>query len=729
MRPPRTGFPPQAHQARSARRNTTARAWSHPALVAGGIFLVALLWRLGYLARLDASVLARSLVSDSEIYWFWAGFLREHGWLGQNPFYMGPLYPYSLAFLRSILGDSVPAILLVQAIFGAASCALLGDTVRRVSGPGLGLVVGLWAAFYESAVFMDGLVLMESQLFVLEALLLWMIALRPPAERRLATVFAIGLLLGLLAAGRASSLLLVPVTLAFFVHPAGGPAPRAGGGGRRLWGRAAALLAGVLVVAAPIALRNRALGREWIPFTYNGGLNLYIGNSPQANGTFIVVTGTQVVATGSRPEGVGIDGREYIRLTTGRDLTPAESSGWWTDRALEWMRAHPGAALELAARRLAMMWNHVEYPQVESLDEFREVAGPLGIPWAGSFAVLGPFALVGLYVVAGRRRGGWVGAYAAAYAGAMTLAILPFFVTDRYRHHLVPAALVLAGIGLAELVAAARRREAPTLRALALAFVAALVVVNLPVPRLSDAKREWGLAADLGARSLEKNQPAAALRAFERALAIERAGRLPAVTTGAGDTHALERASLYTNYALALEQAGRADEAHGWLVRARALAPDNAQVLTALAANEMRRGNLGAADSLYKSMRGAVQGGNAGEFGQGMIAARQGRLAEAAAHFTAATRLDPTNHAAWGALVRLELQAGRAAAAESLLDVASRAGWGDDAALLHRALARAAQRDLDGARQLRARVPAAAIAADPVLRDIDTMLDRMLELH
>ena len=722
-RPPRTGFPASAYKPHRDNGNSgSARpAWAGtrgPLLLAALVFLVALFWRLGYLARLDASVLARSLVVDSEIYWFWAGFLREHGWWGQNPFYMGPLYPYSLAFLRGVLGDSIPAVLVVQSAFGAAACALLADTARRVtSSAGIGLAIGLWAAFYEMAVFMDGLVLMESQLFVLEALLLWWIALRPPGERRTLTLFAIGVLLGLLAAGRASSLLLVPVALVLFARP-------------RPVLRTLALVAGVVLVIAPIAIRNRAIGGEWIPLTYNGGLNLYVGNSPQANGTFVLVTGTQAVTTGSKPEGVGIDGREYIRVTTGRDLSPAQSSRWWSDRAIEWMREHPGQAVGLTMRRLAMLWNRTEYPQVENLDEFRHVAGPVGLPFVGSFAVLGPLALCGLFLVVARRRGGWTGAFAAGYVVAMTLAILPFFVTDRYRHHLVPAAFVLAAIALGELVAALRRsdrdrvRDRGALGTLAVVALVALGLTNLPVPRLSDAKREWGLAADLGTRALEKNRPAEAIAAFERALALERSGRVPAVT-GASDTRALEQASVYTNYALALERVGRSDEARAWLLRARALAPDHAQVLEALAANETRRGNLAAADSLYRTMRGTVKGGDAGSFGQGMIAAQQGRLAEAAAHFREAVRLDPSNGAAWGALVRLELQAGRLAAADSLLDVASRAGWSDDAARLHQALVRAARGDLAGARALRAEVPAATIAADPVLRDIDAMLARL----
>jgi tetratricopeptide (TPR) repeat protein len=401
------------------------------------------------------------------------------------------------------------------------------------------------------------------------------------------------------------------------------------------------------------------------------------------------------------------------------------------------MREHPGRAARLAARRLAMMWNRIEYPQVENLEEFRQVAGPLGLPGVGSFAVLGPLALLGAFLVATRRRGGHAGAFTLAYAVTLTLAIAPFFVTDRYRHHLVPAAFVLAGIALAELVAAVRAGRGappspgapagsrPRLPVLLLGLAAGVAIVHLPVPAISAAKRDWGIASDLGTRYLARNEPERAIREFERAIALEHTGRLGPVA-GTGDTRAVEQASLYNNYALALVRAGRAAEARPWFERALALAPDNAQIMSGLAALEAAAGDLAAADSLYRRMGGAVRGDAAGALGRGRIAAREGRFGEAATHFREAARLDPANGEAWGALVRLELQGGRPAAADSVLRLAEAAGWGDDASRLHRALVLAVRGEAAEARRLRAGVNEAAIAADPVLRDVDAMLERVL---
>ncbi len=664
-------------------------------------------------------MLGGSLVVDSEIYWTWANWLREHGPWGKHAFYMGPLYPYSLAAFRALAGDSIPAVLAAQGVLGAAACALLADGARGLAGPAIGLAIGAWAALYEMSVFLDGLVLMESLLFFLECLLLWsLLALpRAPGRGRAWTALGLGVLVGLLAAGRATAALLLPLVAAWVaLRPALATPGR--------WRSAGLVAAGFLLVAAPITLRNRAIAGEWIPFSYNGGLNLYTGNNPEATGAFVVVTGTQLVTSGDEPEGVGYDGREYLRLETGRAFTPAQSSRHWSKLALAWMRENPGRALELAARRLAMMWNRHEYPQVENVAEFRQVAGPIGAPGLGSFVVLGPLALAGLLLVLARRRGGAGGAVVAGYVLAVTVAVLPFFVTDRYRHHLVPGAFLLAAIALGAILVAIRARDARAGGRLAGLVLAGLVVVHLPVPRLSAAKERWGIAADLGARYLERGRNLEAIAQFERALALEPEAGLAG---GKDATRALERASMQYNYALALERAGRQDEARTWLRRAAVLAPQNARILDELAALEARLGDRAAADRLESRGDRLVGDDQAGDYARGQIAARAGRLDEARAHFAAAVEAAPANGAAWGALVRVELQAGRAAAAESTLAVAMEAGWRDDAFRLHRALVLAVGGDLAGARAERAAVAPAAIAADPALADVDRLLQRILQ--
>jgi hypothetical protein len=460
------------------------------------LFGVALAWRLAYLHRLAASPLGGSLTEDAQFYWTWSGWLLRHGWIGARPFFLAPLYPYVLAVLRIPLGDSLQRVLAVQAVWGAAAVALLADAARRITRPSIGIAVGVLAAFYEMAVFFDGLTLTESLLFFLECLLLWWIVARA-RDARVAWVAAVaGVVVGLIAEGRATSALLM-LPAAMWVT-----------GGRHGSGRAmpalAALAAGFLVVTAPVALRNRAVGHEWIPFTYNFGYNLYAGNNPEADGAFTRITGAQ--ATAPRRRSSRKPARASMAVNTcARSMAsichPAASSAYWANEALSWMRTHPGRALALVLRKLGMTWNRREYAQIENAREYRDVAGPLGLPWIGSFAVVGPLGLAGLLLgLRGAKRAppepDAISARAVRFAGwylvVVTLTLAPFFVTDRYRHHLLPALLLLTAVALAWIADALRTGRGWA--AFALAVIPGVVLVNLPMPYLSATKYAWGEA-------------------------------------------------------------------------------------------------------------------------------------------------------------------------------------------------------------------------------------------
>ena len=215
------------------------------------MFAIAWLWRVAYLVRLGGSPLGQSLTEDARTYWEWSSYLREHGPLGHNAFFLGPLYPYVLAALRTIGGGSIPFVLHVQAMWGAAACVLLADAARRLTRAPIGFAIGLWLALHPMAVFFDGLVLMESLLFFLEALLLWWIARDEWSAPSWQSLAIAGVIIGLLAEGRATSaLLLVPAAL-FLVFLQDRAALA------KSLTRLAALVLGFLLVTAPFALRNQ----------------------------------------------------------------------------------------------------------------------------------------------------------------------------------------------------------------------------------------------------------------------------------------------------------------------------------------------------------------------------------------------------------------------------------------------------------------------------------------
>src|SRR5439155_15252204 len=115
--------------------------------------------------------------------------------------------------------------------------------------------------------------------------------------------------------------------------------------------------------------------------------------------------------------------------------------------------------------------------------------------------------------------------------------ILPFFVTDRYRVHLVPALAVLAAFALEQFLTWWRTQSWKDLRNATLVWAGATVVTVLPV-RDDDARREeWTNWRDVGTRWAEHGEPVRAVEAFEQALRVERESEFdpdsdPAVAQG-----------------------------------------------------------------------------------------------------------------------------------------------------------------------------------------------------
>ena len=354
------------------------------------LFGVALAWRWAYLARLRHTPFAGGLEADARIYWDWSEFILRHGLAPPSPFFLAPLYPYALAGLRAIGGGSIDRVLAMQAFLGAASVVLLADATRRLAGRPAARVVGAILALYQGATFFDGLVLPESLLILVESLLVWLVARTDWSGAGAARYAGYGLLVGLLALGRASdAVLLVPVVLL-----AGPRRPPCGHALRRI-GAAVATFSACCLLST---LANRQASRELIPFTYSLGFNLYVGNNPDANGAYVDVTGGSlpVPLPGTSPTtGGALDGRAFVLATEKRPLSPAGSSAYWAGKAAAFVRSSPLEALGRTGRKLLLAWNYREIPQIETMQSYDRAAGPLGLPLVGTFGFLAVLGIAG----------------------------------------------------------------------------------------------------------------------------------------------------------------------------------------------------------------------------------------------------------------------------------------------------------------------------------------------
>jgi 4-amino-4-deoxy-L-arabinose transferase-like glycosyltransferase len=465
--------------------------------------------RLGLLAILGLALAVRLLhfaavrtdpfvahpILDSQEYDRWARAILA-GSAPAEAFFQPPLYPYFIAGLYALSAATPAAVYLAQILLALAGCWALFRAGERLAGERVGIAAAALFATYPLFVLHDVQLLKESLAVTLSATMLWAL-IEGCANGRPALWAAAGLAAGTLCLLRENTLLVLPLLASLAWKPAAPAAARL----RRI---AAFLLAASLPLL-PVAWRNARAGGGFLPTTFQGGVNFYIGNHAGADGTYQpLVPGKQIPA---------YERGESVRLAeqaVGRKLRPSEVSRYWLSRSLGWARAQPAAFIRLQLRKLRLFWSWYEWPDAVDPYYLRSVSPILRLPWL-DFGGVTILALAGLWM--GRRRLGELAPVLIWIAGSM-LATTIFFLFSRYRLPTVPALMLLAALPLAALADAMGARDRR--REIALA---ALVVAALVLPRLPGYQPRWDLVHfNLGRVHQEAGDAAAAEREYRLAL-------------------------------------------------------------------------------------------------------------------------------------------------------------------------------------------------------------------
>ena len=428
----------------------------------------------------------------------------------QEPLHRPPGYPWFLALLYRMSGGSTAFAIAVQHLLGLASVGLVGLLARRFAGAWAGLAAaGLFGLAWVPVHF-------EGELHapaLVTVLTLGALALattdegNAPSGRR--SLLA-GLLLACATLTRPNALLPGLAVAAW----------RARATGLR---SAVPLLAGLLVAPVPSLVRNLSASGEPVPMTTALGINLFLGQRPEARG---------VIDSDLGPE---LDHLQYrtcfdwpqvvarVDQVEGASLGHAGADAHLRDLALGSMTADPIGVVTRSLAKLGLLLGAQEIPHNKELEAERARATS-GLLAPVSFPLL--LALAGLGIAFGPRRRLLP---ALAWLAGWALSILPFFVAARYREPLLPLLAVVGGAGLVAL--RSRLREVPAL-SLGLALLllphalTRLVPVDLGVPGVKDRLdqgRAWfrtGDAARAGAAFDEalRLQPGLPEALYERAL-------------------------------------------------------------------------------------------------------------------------------------------------------------------------------------------------------------------
>jgi len=255
----------------------------------------------------------------------------------------------------------------------------------------------------------------------------------------------------------------------------------------------------ILAAAVPVLIMltiNVALTGDAV--LMDPGTVFYEGMNPSATG----YEGVQprivndIERTSNEPDYLHVAYRIVASRATGRALTRGQSNRFWTGKALAFARAYPAAALRLTLRKLLFAVHSYDAYDLSTMarKDFLLARYPF-IP----FGLL--IALAGAAVMLARERRRELMPF-VAFALAGLIVLVAFYVTARQRNAILPALVVLAAIGVDEIV---RRRR--VIAAIVVGFIAVLLSINGPA-QIEDANGWRGTP-----------------NAFDAALSLEQQGR------------------------------------------------------------------------------------------------------------------------------------------------------------------------------------------------------------
>jgi hypothetical protein len=446
------------------------------------IGLVALLLRVVAARQFASDPLGTFLWIDEQAYAVRARAILAGHILPARPFYQDPLYPYILAALMAVVGDSVAALRTALACLGAVTPVALFAAARLGLGRTEALIAGWVAVFYGPLIATDIGLEKEGLGALLAAVALTVTArgaLRPSASEAAAG----GFLWGLLALLRSNALVAGPVGAVWWLRGV----VRCEARRWSPWLGLTFILSFGLALAPAIAI-NAIVSRspELLLTTWQAGPNFYIGNGPEATGTL-----TEIPFVVAHPFFEADDYAREAERRTGRVLTPGGVSRYWLGAGLRQWRQAPGASLRLLAKKVYLLGNDHEIADNHDAQYLRLTAVP-ALGWGVvSFGWIGPLAALGLGRAPRDRTPFWWFLVASTAAGLGATAA--FYVVGRYRIPWVPGLILLAAAGAVDVARrlAARAWTAAAWRIVLLGAPAAALALG-PTPIAAEDR--WGLA-------------------------------------------------------------------------------------------------------------------------------------------------------------------------------------------------------------------------------------------
>ena len=375
--------------------------------------------------------------------------------------------------------------------------------------------------------------------------------------------------------------------------------------------------AGMMLILVPFAVRNYIIERRFSPLPVQGGLNFYIGNNPDADGSYMHIPGI--------PDSPIEQAKTSIRRAEeamGRKVTSKEASGYWFSRGIEFIRSDTGKYLSLMVRKFLLFWNAGEVDGNLNFSFCKRLMKLFRLPLV-SFGFIAPFAIIG-FVYAVRDHIRDVHLFGFLVLTYMIAAML-YFVNSRYRLPAIPYVIILAAYGLHTLFSLIKFRRNKQLVIYFAVLVALFAGINIDMYK---GRIERAFVTDytnLGIVYHQRGMTDKAIVCFQKALEINP-----------------RYAEAHYNLAIAYERSGRLEEALQAYKKALTLGLDFDEIHYNIGLAYFKNGNADRAIFHYRKAISINPRHTQAHNNLGICYYQQGKYDEAIEELKTAIAIDPT---------------------------------------------------------------------------------------
>lgn len=260
-----------------------------------------------------------------------------------GPFFKAPLYPLFLKCVYGLFGSGPWVARLFQILLGSLSAVLTFLIAIRLFSRRVAVIAGIIVALSGTLVLYDGQILVPTLSIFLNLLSIWLMIIAWRSERR--SLFGLaGLVLGLSVIARPTVLLFAAASIGYLYWCGRHDLATA-------WKKPLMLLLGLVLAIAPVTIRNAVQTGEFVLIGAYGGINLYIGNNLESDGVSATVPGTGLDWWHG---GLQDDTKRIANQDSGRELTIAQQSTYWRNRAVREIMDNPGFFIKHIGRKMLL---------------------------------------------------------------------------------------------------------------------------------------------------------------------------------------------------------------------------------------------------------------------------------------------------------------------------------------------------------------------------------------